>query len=197
MIWILVAASYLVGGIPFAHLVARGLGGADLRRSGSGNVGATNVLRVAGFPLACLAAALDAAKGAAAVAAAAGLGVGEGAQAAAGAAAVVGHVWPVWLRFRGGRGVAAACGAFAVLAPAATALAGAVFVLVVAVSRYVSLGSMLAAAALPLLAYGAGSVAATVGTAAGVAALIVLRHRDNLGRLRSGAEPRLAFRRRA
>ncbi len=194
MIWMFLAAAYLAGAIPFAYLVARRLGGIDVRRAGSGNVGATNVLRAAGAPLAGLVLGLDAGKGAAAVLAASGFGVGEGGQAAVGAAVVVGHVWPVWLRFRGGKGVAAAGGVFAVLAPVATALAGAVFVLVVATSRYVSLGSMIAAAVLPLLALAVGAPPATVGAAVGVGVLIVARHRENLTRLRSGTERRLAFR---
>ena len=194
MIWMFLAAAYLAGAIPFAYLVARRLGGIDVRRAGSGNVGATNVLRAAGAPLAGLVLGLDAGKGAAAVLAASGFGVGEGGQAAVGAAVVVGHVWPVWLRFRGGKGVAAAGGVFAVLAPVATALAGAVFVLVVATSRYVSLGSMIAAAVLPLLALAVGAPPATVGAAVGVGVLIVARHRENLTRLRSGTEWRLAFR---
>ena len=194
MIWMFLAAAYLAGAIPFAYLVARRLGGIDVRRAGSGNVGATNVLRAAGAPLAGLVLGLDAGKGAAAVLAASGFGVGEGGQAAVGAAVVVGHVWPVWLRFRGGKGVAAAGGVFAVLAPVATALAGAVFVLVVATSRYVSLGSMIAAAVLPLLALAVGAPPATVGAAVGVGVLIVGRHRENLTRLRSGTERRLAFR---
>ena len=194
MIWMFLAAAYLAGAIPFAYLVARRLGGIDVRRAGSGNVGATNVLRAAGAPLAGLVLGLDAGKGAAAVLAASGFGVGEGGQAAVGAAVVVGHVWPVWLRFRGGKGVAAAGGVFAVLAPVATALAGAVFVLVVATSRYVSLGSMIAAAVLPFLALAVGAPPATVGAAVGVGVLIVGRHRENLTRLRSGTERRLAFR---
>ena len=191
MVWLLVAASYLVGAIPFAHLTAR-LIGIDLRRAGSGNVGTTNVLRLAGAPLAVLVLALDVGKGAAAVLASRALGVDEGGQAAAGAAAVVGHVWPVWLRFRGGKGVAAATGVFMVLAPAATAMAGGVFVLVVYWSRYVSLGSMVAAAGLPVLALAAGAPSVTVATAAGVAGLVVVRHRANFSRLRSGTEWRLA-----
>ena len=196
MIWLLLVASYLAGAVPFAHLVARRLGGIDVRNAGSGNVGATNVLRVAAAPLAGLVLALDAGKGAAAVLAARAIGMDEGGQAAAGAAAVVGHVWPVWLRFRGGKGVAAASGVFAVLAPAATAMAGAAFVLVVSTSRYVSLGSMAAAVALPPLALAAGAPSVTVAAAAGVAGLIVARHRTNLSRLRSGTEWRLALRRR-
>ncbi|MCY4029362.1 MAG: glycerol-3-phosphate acyltransferase, partial [Acidobacteria bacterium] len=118
MIWLVVAASYLAGAVPFAHLVARRRRGVDVRYAGSGNVGATNVLRLAGAPLAGLVLVLDVGKGAVAVLAARALGADEGAQAAAGAAAVVGHVWPVWLGFRGGKGVAVAGGAFAVLAPA-------------------------------------------------------------------------------
>lgn len=196
MIWLLVGASYLAGAVPFAHLVARGLGGLDVRHAGSGNVGTTNVLRVAGLPLAGLALALDAGKGTAAVLAAGAVGMDAGGQAAAGVAVVAGHVWPVWLGFRGGKGVAAAGGAFAVLAPVATALAGAVFVLVTSTSRYVSLGSMAAAAALPLLALATGAPSVTVAAAAAVAGLILARHRTNLGRLRSGTEWRLVLRRR-
>ena len=141
--------------------------------------------------------ALDAAKGAAAVLAARAAGVDEGAQAAAAAAAVAGHVWPVWLRFRGGKGVAVAGGAFAVLAPVATGMAVAVFVTVAAISRYVSLGSLAAAVALPLLAFAAGASSVTVAAAAGVAGLILARHRENVGRLRSGTERRLGPGRRA
>ncbi len=196
MIWLLVGASYLAGAVPFAHLVARGLGGLDVRSAGSRNVGATNVLRVAGLPLAGLVLALDAGKGAAAVLAARAVGVDEGGQAAVAAAAVAGHVWPVWLRFRGGKGVAVAGGAFAVLAPLATGMAVAVFVTVVSISRYVSFGSLAAAVALPLLALAAGASSVTVATAAGVAGLILARHRANLDRLRTGTEWRLALRRR-
>ncbi|MCY3842708.1 MAG: glycerol-3-phosphate 1-O-acyltransferase PlsY [Acidobacteria bacterium] len=196
MIWLVVVASYLAGAVPFAHLAARRLAGVDVRRAGSGNVGATNVLRLAGAPLAGLVLLLDAGKGAAAVLAARALGADEGGQAAAGAAAVVGHVWPVWLGFCGGKGVAVAGGAFAVLAPAATAMAAALFTVVVAISRYVSLGSLAAAAAQPLLVLVAGGSAATAATAAAVAVLIAARHRANLGRLRSGTEWRLVRRRR-
>ena len=196
MIWLVVAASYLAGAVPFAHLVARRRGGVDVRHAGSGNVGATNVLRLAGGPLAGLVLVLDVGKGAVAVLAARALGADEAGQAAAGAAAVVGHVWPVWLGFRGGKGVAVAGGAFAVLAPAATAMAGALFVVVVAFTRYVSLGSLAAAAAQPLLVLAAGESAGTAAAAAAVAMLIVARHRANLGRLRSGTEWRLVRHRR-
>ena len=194
MIWLLAAAAYLAGAVPFAHLLGRRCGGIDVREAGSGNVGATNVLRLAGAPLAGLVLALDAGKGAAGVLAARAAGLDEGGQAAAAAAAVAGHVWPVWLRFRGGRGVAVAGGAFAVLTPVAAAVAGAVFVGVVAAGRYVSLGSLAAAAALPLLALAAGAPTVTVGAAAGVAGLCISRHRANLVRLRRGTEPRLDLR---
>lgn len=196
MIWLVVAASYLAGAVPFAYLVPRRLGGIDVRRAGSGNAGAANVLRLAGAPLAGLVLVLDVGKGAAAVLGARALGVDEGGQAVAGAAAVAGHVWPVWLGFRGGKGVAVAAGAFAVLAPAATAMAGALFVVVVSIGRYVSLGSLAAAAALPLLVLAVGGSAVAAGTAAAVATLIVARHRANLARLRSGTERRLVRRRR-
>ena len=191
MIWLCLAASYLAGAIPVAHWTVYGLRGIDVRSAGSSNVGATNVLRVAGARIAAVVLVLDAAKGAVAVLAAEALGVDETGQAAAGAAAVVGHVWPVWLRFRGGKGVATAGGAFAVAAPVALVGAGVVFVVVVWIGRYVSLGSMAAAVALPLLAFAGGAPFATVAIAGGVGALIIARHRANLRRLRSGTEWRL------
>jgi glycerol-3-phosphate acyltransferase PlsY len=118
-------------------------------------------------------------------------GQGPGVQAAAGVAAVLGHVFPVWLGFRGGKGVATACGVFAVLAPMATALAGLVFVITVAWTRYVSIGSLGAAVVLPALAYRLAAPRAVVVGAVVCAIVIVGRHRPNLARLRTGTEPRL------
>ena len=122
---------------------------------------------------------------------AAGLGAGETAWAATGVAAIVGHIYPVWLKFRGGKGVATACGVFGVLAPVATAVAAAAFVAVVWVTRYVSVGSVVATALLPLLAYLAGGSAPVVIAALAAATLIVYRHRSNFARLQTGTEPRL------
>lgn len=187
---LIVLLGYLAGSVPFAFLLAR-RAGIDVRVVGSGNVGAANVLRSTGTGRAMSVMALDVAKGAAAVGCA-HLANGGGALAAlTGVAAIVGHIYPVWLRFRGGKGVAVAAGAFAVLTPGATAAASLIFLLVVGATRYVSLGSMAATVALPPMAWLVGAPAAVVAAAAGSAALIVFRHRTNLRRLRTGTERRL------
>jgi len=188
-----VALGYLVGSVPFAFLLARRLG-VDLRRVGSGNVGAANVLRTSGVPNAVLAMCLDAVKGAMAVLMAQRLTEGPATPVAAGLAAVIGHIYPVWLGFRGGKGVATAAGVFAVLAPMALAIASAVFVLAVWVTRYVSAGSMTAAITLAV-ATGASDVAPAVVVGAAVSALIIVhRHRANLARLVAGTERRVGHR---
>ncbi len=190
----IVLLGYLFGSIPFAWLLARRVGGVDVRRVGSGNVGATNVLRSSGSGAAITTALLDITKGAAAVLLARGLGATGGVPAAAGVAAIFGHVYPLWLAFRGGKGVATTCGVFAVLAPVATAIAVGLFVLTVRVTRIVSAGSLVAAASLAPLAYLTHQSLAT-GTAAVVAGIgITLRHSANLIRLLDGTEPRLGAR---
>ena len=190
MVILLVLVGYLVGTIPFALLLARSAG-TDVRFAGSGNVGAANVFRTTRTSLALVVMALDIAKGCAVVFLAAGMGAGETACAAAGVAAIVGHIYPVWLKFRGGKGVATACGVFGVLSPVATAVAAAAFVAVVWVTRYVSVGSVVATALLPPLAYLAGASAPVVIAALAAATLIVYRHRSNFARLQTGTEPRL------
>ena len=139
-----ILAAYLMGSIPFAQLLSQRRG-VDLRRVGSRNVGATNVLRTLGVRAAVLAMVLDAVKGVVAVLVAQRLTNGATAPVAAGLASMIGHVYPVWLRFRGGKGVATAAGAFAVLTPAALGAAAGVFLLVVWLSRFISVGSMAAA----------------------------------------------------
>lgn len=185
---------YLLGSIPFAFLAGRMRGGVDIRRIGSGNVGAANVLRARGARMGVAVLCLDVAKGAAAVLCAQRLGAGDEARALAGLAAVVGHVYPVWLRGRGGKGVATAAGAFGVLAPHATAIAAALFVAVVWLTRFVSVGSMLAAAALPPLVWHTGAPRVVVTAAACAGALVLFRHRGNLARLLAGSERRLGQR---
>jgi glycerol-3-phosphate acyltransferase PlsY len=174
---------YAVGSLPIGYLVARSAGGVDLRRVGSGNVGATNVYRTTGPGLAIGVMIADAAKGAAAV-----WIVGSANPEAAGVGAVIGHIYPVWLRFRGGKGVATASGVFAVLSPLAMMLAAVTFMILVARTRLVSLGSVIATLVLPIAAWlTPGRLGVDVGSTA-VAALILFRHRGNIARLRSGTE---------
>lgn len=185
--------AYFVGSIPFAFLVAR-TRGVDLRARGSQNVGASNVLRTAGVKSAVAAMCLDAVKGSMAVLIAYRLSNGFAWPVAAGIASVVGHIYPVWLGFRGGKGVATAAGVFAVLAPVALVIASAVFVLAVWMTRYISIGSVAGAAALAILtATGEHPLSVTVGAVI-AAALIVYRHRDNLARVRAGTERRIGLR---
>jgi len=153
LLWIPVAA-YLLGSIPFGLLVAKVFGSEDVRKAGSGNVGATNVARVAGPLAGVLTLVLDAAKGSAAVWLAAHVsGEAAGWMVLAGLAALIGHCFPVWLRFHGGKGVATAAGMFLMLSPLALLGSLLLFLVVVVLSRYVSLGSIAAAAAMPLLIY--------------------------------------------
>jgi len=187
-------AAYLIGGIPFALLLGWWIGGVDVRRTGSGNVGAANVARSGGVRLALAVTILDAGKGSAAVWLAGWLAPGPVAPAVAAVAAVAGHVWPVWLRFRGGKGVATTGGAFAVLAPLPAAAATLVFVVAVWISRYVSLGSVLAAACLPLFVYLADAPMPDMAAALLAGLLVIERHRSNLVRLRSRSERRLGQR---
>ena len=188
-----VLAAYLIGSIPFALILARRWG-ADLRQVGSGNLGAANVMRASGVAAGMLVAALDMGKGAASVWLATRIGDGAELPAAAGLAAIVGHVYPVWLRFRGGKGVATACGAFSMLTPLAVPPALAIFAVVVWLTQYVSLGSVLASMALPPIAYALGTPAPAVIAAAAASVLIVFRHRSNVSRVWLGTERRVGAR---
>jgi glycerol-3-phosphate acyltransferase PlsY len=190
---IAVIAAYLVGSIPFAQLLSKRRG-IDLRRVGSGNVGASNVLRTLGVRPAVVAMMLDAVKGTVAVLVAQRLTNGVAAPVMAGLASMIGHVYPVWLRFRGGKGVATAAGAFAVLTPVAVAVSMGVFLLTVALTRFISVGSMVAA--LTLAGWAIASDAPTVvgiGAAIG-AALVIIGHRANVLRLVAGTERRVGQR---
>jgi len=189
-----VIGAYLIGSVPFAWLLARRWGAADLRRVGSGNIGAANVLRASGVKAGVLVAVLDIAKGALSVMLAARFGDNAAAPAAAGLAAIVGHIYPVWLRFRGGKGVATACGVFSMLTPLAVPPALGIFVVTVWITKYISLGSVLASIALPPIAYALGSPAPAVAAAFAAAVIIVFRHRANVLRLRAGTERRIGAR---
>lgn len=188
---LIIVMAYCLGSVPFALLLARG---DDVRRIGSGNVGAANVLRASGVRAGVLVAMLDIAKGAASVVLAMRLSSDGNVPAAAGFAAILGHIYPVWLRFRGGKGVATACGVFTVLTPLAALPAFAVFIATAWATRYVSLGSVLATIVLPPVAYATGYSAATLTAACAASVLILFRHRGNLARLRAGTERRLGAR---
>ena len=188
-----VLLGYLTGSVPFAFLMAR-RAGIDVRFSGSGNVGAANVLRTTGAWRGVAVMALDVGKGIAAVAIAWVMSGGAAPAAVSGAAAVVGHVYPVWLRFHGGKGVAVAAGVFTMLSPLATAIAAGLFLVTVWITRYVSLGSIAATLALPPVAWLTGAPKLFVSAAAGTGALILFRHRGNIRRLRAGTERRVGAR---
>ena len=188
----LVGVAYLLGSVAFAVLLVRLVSGKDIRTEGSGNAGATNVLRAHGKGLALAVAALDVGKGALAVSLVRLVTADPRYAAAAALAAILGHVFPIYYGFRGGKGVATAVGAFLVLAPWATLACVGVFVAVVAATRYVSLGSVIAMALLPPVAGLAfHAPRAVVMAGAGTAVLIVLKHRENLKRLASGQERKL------
>ena len=188
-----VAAGYLLGSVPFGLLLARRIAGVDVRRTGSGNIGATNVSRAAGRRLGILTLLLDAAKGGLPVAAASAVLGAPGDPgpwaAATGVAAFLGHVFPVWLRFRGGKGVATAFGVFLALAPLGALAALAAFALAFAATRVVSVGSLAGAAAGTLtVAVTRGGKSPVTWAAAAMCVLVVVRHRTNLARLARGEE---------
>jgi len=192
---LLVVLGYLCGSIPSGLLLAR-RAGIDVRRTGSGNIGAANVARSAGIRLGLATLLADATKGAAPVLLARALTGDETVAAAAGVAAFLGHVFPVTLRFAGGKGVATALGVLATLTPLAAAAAAAVFLLVALTYRYVSLASVLGAFTAPLAAAALGEPPAVVAAALAMSVLIVVRHRDNFARLRAGTEPRFRLHKR-
>ncbi|MFQ5817240.1 MAG: glycerol-3-phosphate 1-O-acyltransferase PlsY [Terriglobia bacterium] len=194
-----VLLAYLLGAIPFGYLLVKLRRGEDVRTTGSGSIGATNVARAQG-PLAGLVTLLlDVAKGYLAVWVAAELTSGDTPwMAAAGLAAIVGHIFPLYLGFRGGKGVATGLGVFLHFTPWAVASVLAVWLVVVAIWRYVSLGSILAAATYPIVAYVLyrPALAITLAAMAG-ASLIIIRHASNIAQLVAGSEPKLDWRRKA
>jgi glycerol-3-phosphate acyltransferase PlsY len=196
---LLLAAAYLLGSIPFGLILAKLFAGSDIRKSGSGNIGATNVARVVGPAAGILTLLLDVAKGAAAVWLAGRFSEQNStALMLAGVFALLGHCFPVWLGFNGGKGVAAALGVFLMLSPMAALSALLVFILVSLAWRYVSLGSVSAAAAMPLLMYflwapgHAPPLVVDFGTLF-ASALIIFKHDANLQRLVDGTEPKFSF----
>ena len=192
--FVVLVVGYFLGSIPFAYLLARRHRGIDLRLAGSGNVGAANLLRITTKKIGVSAMALDMGKGIASILVARQIDPGTAGPAVAGIAAVLGHIYPVWLGFRGGKGVATTCGVFSILAPQATAIAGIFFIVTVWWTRYISLGSVVASAVLGLLAYLNGSPEFTVIAAFVVAVIVIHRHRSNLGRVFAGIERRIGQR---
>jgi glycerol-3-phosphate acyltransferase PlsY len=183
--------AYLLGSLPFSFLVARYFGVADVRRVGSGNVGATNVMRSAGKTAGVLAFLLDASKGALAAWLAEQWQPGGGAAPWAAVAAVLGHLFPIWLRFRGGKGVATGAGACLPLLPGATALALLVFAALLAGFRFVSLASLGATFVLAACAWLPGTPRPLSLAVTCIAVLIFLKHGENLARLWAGTERRV------
>jgi glycerol-3-phosphate acyltransferase PlsY len=179
--------SYLLGSIPFGFLLIKSTQGKDIRRFGSGNIGATNVFRKS-RATGILTLLLDAGKGALAVAIA-WWWIGDPAwQAIAAFAAIIGHIFPLWLGFKGGKGVATGCGAYLVLCPLAVFTTLVVFVLVLVSTRYISAASIAATALFPLWAYIYGFPAPVIVWGAAGALLIVAKHHQNIRRLLSGTE---------
>ena len=194
--------AYLIGSIPFGYLIVRRKVGDDIRQSGSGGTGATNVSRKAGKAAGVFTLVLDALKGSVAVLIARvvlgpSLDVGWWVAAAA-IATIVGHIFPVWLGFKGGKGVATGVGVFLILAPVALLCAGVLFVAIVSLTRYVSLGSIVAAATIPLFVWlqsvfvePVADLRPLLAAAIVGALLIVFAHRGNIERLASGVESRI------
>jgi glycerol-3-phosphate acyltransferase PlsY len=205
--FIVAVISYALGSIPFGYVLVRIFRGEDIRQTGSGNIGATNVARSGAKGLGIATLALDAIKGAFAVYLAALLAGSKynlcgdfivfpcaltlRLMSWAALLAVLGHVFPVWLRFKGGKGVATALGVFCVLFPKAILVALAIFILVVAVTRYVSLGSILGAVAFPVAAYFMQNTDwLSLLLASGVSLIIIVKHHQNIARLLGGTEHR-------
>jgi acyl phosphate:glycerol-3-phosphate acyltransferase len=211
MLWTLaaVAAAYVLGSVPTGLWLGLSLRGVDIRQHGSCNIGATNTLRVLGWKLGAAALLGDAAKGLLAALLISRLSPWAHAPLACGIAAIIGHLAPVFLRFRGGKGVATSLGVFAALSPVPTAAAAAVFFVTLAVTRMVSAGSCLAALALAGLIFALPHAWATAPSyllpegpalrivAALVAALVILKHRGNIGRIMRGEENRIGGKKRS
>lgn len=189
MIYLFVIAAYLVGSIPFGLILGWVLGGGDVRSRGSGNIGATNVMRSIGVTAGIATFLLDFFKGTIMVVVARHYGGVETAALVA-IAVVVGHNFPVFLKFKGGRGVASGAGVFMGLVPISVAIVLAIFAIVVGTTRIVSLASLIASGAFPPVAWALGAPWQVVAAGTVVVALIFLRHSANIGRLIRGEEPR-------
>lgn len=189
--WAAIVSAYLLGSIPFGLIIHKLMGRGDIRAHGSGNIGATNVLRTGGRAAGIATLVLDAGKGAAATLLARALSGEPSVEAAAAFVSVLGHCHPIWLGFRGGKGVATACGAYYPLAPVPMTLSLALFGALSLTTRIVSLGSLAAGVALPLLILWWNPARALLLSVLAALALVVLRHRENISRLIEGRERRI------
>jgi len=196
---LLIICGYIIGAIPFSLIIGRVTRGIDIRLVGSGNVGATNVLRTCGILPGVIALFLDSAKGFVPVFMAGRLTGGQLTptivdliMVGAAAGVLIGHVWPVFIRFKGGKGVAVSFGAFLALAPFPTLLSLSIFILVVAITRYVSIGSMIAAVSFPIFSYILGMSKIVFAMSIVGAFIIIIRHRPNIAKLLSGKESRVS-----
>ena len=192
MEFVLILFGYLLGSIPTGYILGF-LAGVDVRKAGSGNVGATNVARVVGKRQGLLTLVADAAKGFNPVFVSAQFGLSATAIAFVGVAAFLGHLFPVFLKFQGGKGVATALGVFLGLAPLATLILILIFTVVILSSRLVSLSSMTAAVLAPVALWFFAYPPILVAMSVFLAFMIILRHRGNIQRLRDGTEPRFGF----
>ena len=188
---LLLALGYLLGSMPNGYLAGRWLKGIDLRQCGSGSTGATNVLRNVGKAPALVVFLLDVGKGALAVLLTKSFGLNAWVQVLAGLAALAGHIWPVWLGWKGGKAVATGLGMFLGLAwPVGLACFG-LFMAVISISRIVSLSSVVAAIGLPVLMVLAGANGASIRVSVVASVMVLWRHRSNIERLIAGTEPRI------
>ncbi len=185
VLWIV--GAYLLGSIPTGLLLGR-LYGIDVRHEGSGNIGATNLYRTVGRKVGVITLIGDCLKGVLPVLAAHQLGLPEAMQAWVGLAAFCGHVFSIFLLFKGGKGVATALGVFLALVPQAVAPALGIFIVIVALSRYISLGSICAAAAMPLIIWFEPHSFELLLVTAAIAAIVIVKHHANIGRLVAGTE---------
>jgi glycerol-3-phosphate acyltransferase PlsY len=189
-VYLLVFVAYLLGSVPTGYILGS-LAGVDVRKVGSGNVGATNVARVVGKRHGIFTLVADISKGFVPVIVAVNLGLTPVATACVGIAAFLGHLYPVFLRFEGGKGVATALGVFLGVAPWATVVLIGVFAVALLTTRFVSLSSMVAAASAPIVLWLSAYPPILIGMSFFIAVMIVLSHRGNIQRLLSGTEPRL------
>ena len=186
-----VFAAYLLGAIPFGYIFYKARHGGDVREVGSGNIGASNLTRAGGWPMGALTLLLDAGKGAGSVYLGLAVTGSTAWGAAAGAFAVVGHCFPIWLSFRGGKGVATGCGAFLVLSPLGMGVALLAFAVILALSRIVAAGSIIACVTFPVAAAVLGISLPTTLWSAAAGILIAGRHHENVRRMLAGREVRM------